>query len=154
MSIGMISGKNTLKVAGISFSIIGLIDSVYLTFHKVSGGKIYCGNIGDCNAVNSSPFAELYGIPIALLGAGAYAAILFLFIVEDRRIFWQEFVPLILFPVTLVGIIYSAYLTYVEIAILKKICVYCVISAVVMAFLFVIAVIKLISYNSKVTNHG
>lgn len=150
----MVFGKNTIKVAGIGLSIVGFIDSVYLTLQKISGGKIYCGNIGDCNAVNSSPYAELYGVPIALLGAGAYAVILFLFWVEYRSKFWQEYVPLVLFSMTLVGVIYSAYLTYVEIAILQKICIYCVISAVVMALLFVAAVIKLLSFNSEVPAHG
>lgn len=150
----MMLENKALNVTGIGLSFIGLIDSVYLALHKFSGGNIYCGNIGDCNAVNSSPYAELYGIPIALLGAGAYAVILFLLWVEDKRDFWQEYVPLILFPITLVGVIYSAYLTYVEIAILQKICIYCVISAVILAFLFVIAVIKILAYSNEVPSHG
>lgn len=150
----MVFGKNSIKIAGIGLSIVGFIDSVYLTIQKLLGGQIYCGNIGDCNAVNSSPYAELFGVPIALLGAGAYVVILFLFWVEDRSNFWQEYVPLFLFSMTLVGVIYSAYLTYVEIAILQKICIYCVISALVMALLFVAAVIKVLSFNSEVPVHG
>ncbi len=50
---------------------------------------------------------------------------------------------MLLFGITLVGVLYSAYLTYVELAILHAVCPYCVVSAIVMVILFVAMLIRL-----------
>ncbi len=125
---------------------IGLIDSIYLYILKISNNKDLCiEGIGDCWSVNTSPYAEINGVPVALLGALAYLAIAGILLLESKISFLKSFAQYLLFGITLAGLLYSIYLTYLEIAVIKAICPFCVISAIAMLILFVCAVIRLIT---------
>ena len=123
---------------------VGLIDSIYLAWLKFANATAACSNIGDCESVNSSPYAEVAGIPIALFGAAAYFLMIILLILEPRNEFWRSNASLGIFGISLAGVLYSAYLTYVEIVILHAICPYCVVSAVVIILLFGLSIVRLI----------
>jgi uncharacterized membrane protein len=126
-------------------ALIGLLDSIYLTVLKYSNNKSLCiQGVGDCWSVNTSIYSEIFGIPIALLGFGAYGFILLVLWAEQRHSLIQQYADFLLFGVTLIGIIYSAYLTYLEIAVIKAICPFCVVSAVAMLILFIYSVKRLI----------
>ncbi len=126
-------------------AVIGLLDSIYLTILKLSNNKSLCiQGVGDCWSVNTSIYSEIFGIPIAILGAGAYGFILILLWAEHRTLLIHPYAGFILFGVTLIGIIYSAYLTYLEIAVIKAICPFCVVSAVAMLILFIYSVKRLV----------
>ena len=135
--------NNKLRITSLVLAILGLVDSIYLTWVKFSGQYAICGPIGNCEAVNTSQYSEVYGIPIAILGAGAYLAIIILLLLENRGPFWTQNSPMIVFGISLIGVLYSIYLTYVEIAILHEICPYCVISAVILVVLLVLSSIRL-----------
>ena len=62
--------------ASIILALIGLVDSVYLTWIKITNQEAICSSIGDCEAVNTSVYSEIAGIPIAFLGVGAYLAMI------------------------------------------------------------------------------
>ena len=134
-----------LRWTSIILSILGLVDSIYLAWIKLANATAACAGIGDCESVNNSPYAEIAGIPIAVLGAGAYLLMISLLLMEPRAEFWKENSPLIVFGLSLVGVLYSAYLTYVEVAILHAICPYCVISAVLLVAILAISVVRLLS---------
>jgi len=127
----------------IVFAIIGLADSAYLAWLKMSGGLAACGGIGDCESVNASIYSQINGIPIALLGAGAYIAILVFLFLESRDDFIGDGSPMIVFGLSLTGTLYSIYLTYIEIAVLKAICPYCVVSAIAILIIFVISIARM-----------
>jgi uncharacterized membrane protein len=132
-----------IRVGSLILAGIGLVDSLYLTYVKLSNSYAICGPIGDCESVNSSPYAEIGGIPIALLGAGAYLAIILLLLFENRGEFWAEYGPIMVFGISLAGVLYSAYLTYIEIYVLRAICPYCVLSAILLVLLLALASIRL-----------
>jgi uncharacterized membrane protein len=127
-----------------ALAAIGVIDSAYLTWVKITHTEVFCGTSGECQTVANSAYAEIAGIPIALFGMGAYLAIIVLIYLENRQGFWSHNSTLMIFGITLAGTLYSAYLTYIEIAVLKAICPYCVVSAIVMLLLFLIAIIRLV----------
>lgn len=127
----------------IVLGLIGLADSVYLTWIKLTDSLAVCGGIGNCESVNSSRFAEFGGIPIALIGALGYMAILVTLVLDDRKADWRDGLRLTLFGFTLTGTLFSLYLTYLEVFVLRAICPYCVLSAVAMTGLFVIAILML-----------
>lgn len=122
---------------------LGLVDAGYLTYIKLSGAYAYCGGFGECEVVNQSRFAELWGLPIAVYGAAAYLLIGALLFLEARNGQWLEIAPMGVFGVTLFGTLFSAYLTYIEIEVLHAICPYCVVSAIVMTLLWIISMIRL-----------
>ena len=133
------------KLRNLAFIVtgIGMLDSLYLSWVKIINSQVYCGTSGQCETVNSSSYSMIAGVPIAYLGFGAYLVILLLLFLEGRSLFWQENSPLLVFGISLVGVLFSAYLTYIEIAVLHAICPYCVVSAIAMTLLFVIGILRL-----------
>ena len=65
-------------MVGALLAIAGMCIATYLTVVHYADQPIVCSSIGDCELVNSSKYASLAGVPVALLGAGAYASMLLL----------------------------------------------------------------------------
>lgn len=128
---------------GVVLALIGIAVSAYLTWIKLTGAYAACVNIGDCESVNSSRFAEIGGVPIALIGLIGYMFILIELLLELRMPERIDFLRLIIFGVTLAGSMYSLYLTYLEVYVLHAVCPYCVVSAVVMLGLFGVSISRL-----------
>ncbi len=108
------------QLASAVLALVGLADSVYLWTAKL-GAKLVCG-VGDCDVVNSSPYASLFGIPVAIIGAAGYAALLALALWALYR---GHASPVALIDVRLLlafgGVLFSAYLSLVEVFILHTI---------------------------------
>lgn len=116
---------------------IGLLDAVYLIILKYSNNKAMCiQGLGDCWSVNISRYSMIGGIPVSVLGALAYLAILALLLLELRGGIWKSQGVMINFGLSLIGVLFSAYLTYLEIAVIHAICPFCVLSAICMLVLF------------------
>lgn len=131
--------------AALAFTLVGLADALYLTWIKLAHQEALCLGVGDCYTVNTSRYSEFLGQPVALWGALLYLALLAALVVERRRPAWAELARYAFFGLALFGVLFSAYLTYVEVAILHAICPFCVISAVVLLFLLVLAIIRLLN---------
>jgi uncharacterized membrane protein len=115
----------------IALALGGLAISLYLVTTHYGDKPIACAGVGDCEAVNSSAYASIGGVPVSLLGVGLYASLAALACFwafdpsDDRRMvaYWG---------LALSGAGYAAYLTYVELEVLHAICVWCVASASVL----------------------
>jgi len=140
--------NRNLRLAAYILAFIGFFDSLYLTIIKLTNNKALClEGVGDCWTVNMSVYSELAGIPISVLGMGAYLVLIAILFLETKGAFWENNSPILFFGIALAGTIYSAYLTYVEIYVIKAICPFCVISAVVILALLVISIVRLIHSN-------
>ncbi len=109
-------------------AIIGVGVATYLTIIHYDRGILVCG-LGDCQTVQNSKYAEIGGIPIALLGLGMYLSVIGLGVLRRLR---PERLPLLTqtaFTLVLAGAFYAAYLTYLEVAVIHAICEWCVSSA-------------------------
>ncbi|MDA0183106.1 vitamin K epoxide reductase family protein [Solirubrobacter phytolaccae] len=103
-----------------------------------AGLEPFCvGGGGGCERVQSSEYAELFGVPVAVLGLGGYLALLGSLALPD------ELSRTSAAFVALVGAAFSLYLTYVEIAEIQAICQWCVVSAVLMVALAGVSVARL-----------
>ena len=131
-----------IRNISIFLTLIGLIDAAYLTYIKLAHQEAACAGIGDCEAVNSSRYAEIAGIPIALLGAVAYILILLFLVFERRNNVLSENSILFVLGFTFIGVLYSAYLTYLELFVLHAVCPFCVLSAIVMVILFALTLFR------------
>jgi uncharacterized membrane protein len=126
-------------------SVIGLVDSFYLLWIKLANDKAYCiPGIGDCWTVNTSKYSMIFGIPVSIFGIIGYALILIVFLQEKRVSFLRQNKLNILFGLTLFGMVYSFYLTYIELFVIYAICPFCVISALAMVILFVFTLYHLV----------
>ena len=131
-----------LRKALIGLSLIGLADSIYLTYVKLAASGV-CVAFADCETVNNSIYSQINGIPIAALGAVAYVIMLVVLLLESQIDFLEFNGPLIILGLSLFGVLYSAYLTYLEIYVIRAICPFCVVSAVVLVFMLVLSGIRL-----------
>jgi uncharacterized membrane protein len=140
-----IAAKNRLYLVSVFLSVIGFIDSCYLLWIKFSQNEALCFvGRGDCITVNNSKFSEWFGIPVAVIGMVGYFVIFLLMIVENRSDFLENNSLLLVFGATLIGVIFSGYLTYIEIAVLQTICPFCAFSALIMLSLFILTIARLV----------
>ena len=123
--------------------IIGLAVSVYMTIYKYTGNDGMCLGSGDCSTVNASRFSEVNGIPVAVFGIAGYAAILIVMFYENKNQFFRKNGTLMVFGMSLTGFLFTIWLVYVELELLKAICPFCVTSQVAMTIIFIIAVVRL-----------
>jgi uncharacterized membrane protein len=141
------SEKTNIKILTVTASV-GLLTAIYLTIAKLANSQDMCiQGFGDCWTVNNSIYSEFFGIPIALFGAAAFLSILILLWLETRNQFWKTNGRLLLFGITLLGVLLSGYLTYIEIAVIEAICPFCVISAIAMVLLFIFNVGRLVKVS-------
>ena len=124
--------------------ILGLLVSVYMTIYKITSNEVMCLGSGDCSTVNASKYAEVNNIPVAVFGVIGYLAILVVHYFENRNRFFKQNSTLMIFGMSLTGFIFTVWLIYVEVALLKAICPFCVTSQVAMTIIFMIAVTRLI----------
>lgn len=134
-------------------SIVGVLDALYLSWEKLFNTDVFCGGSSSCETVNSSVYSELYGIPIAYLGFLLYFAIILILFLEKRKFIPYEISVFLLFGITFIGSLFSIYLTFIEFAVIKAICPYCFLSALIMLLLFTLNAIRLkpvlaIEYNN------
>ncbi len=117
--------------------LVGLGVAGYLAYVETQAVSAVCGPVGDCNAVQSSPYARLFGfLPIGVLGIAGYLAILYAWLynrVRDDRI--ARAMPVGIFGMAILGVIFSLYLTFLEPFVIKAVCIWCITSAVIMTLL-------------------
>ncbi len=130
--------------ASIALVIVGLFVSIYMTVYKVTSNDSMCLGSGDCSTVNASRYSEVNGIPVAAIGVLGYLAILFVHLFEKRNAFFKQNSTLMIFGMALTGFLFTVWLIYVEIALLKALCPFCLTSQAAMTLIFTIAVIRLI----------
>jgi uncharacterized membrane protein len=121
----------------IVLTVLGIFVAGYLTWSHYSGEPIYCGGSNSCELVNSSRFAYLGPIPVALIGLTGYLIILVLSLIppkEDRQ--WPR---LLIFGGALIGVILQWYLFYIEVFVLRAICYWCVTSQAIITLIFLLS---------------
>jgi uncharacterized membrane protein len=123
---------------------VGIFISIYMIIFKLFAIEAMCLGNGGCSTVNSSPYSEVYGVPVAVIGLIGYLAILVTLMLENFSSFFKENGPLFEFGMGLVGVVYSAYLTYLELEVIHAICPFCVASAIAISLCFIFALIRLI----------
>jgi uncharacterized membrane protein len=121
-------------------ALAGIAVAGYLTWVHYAGLEPLClGGGGGCERVQSSDYAQLGSVPVALLGLAGYVAILATLALPDQV---GRSVAAFL---SIAGAAFSAYLTYLELVEIEAICQWCVVSAVLMTALAVVSVMRLLA---------
>ncbi|CAN5762955.1 hypothetical protein BH23GEM9_BH23GEM9_34820 [soil metagenome] len=119
-------------------ALIGVLISAYMTAYKFGLlGEIVCGT-GGCSTVQNSPWASFMGVPVPLIGLLGYGALMATALAGVEAFRTSRLVPLTLVAGASVGLLFSAYLTYLEAFVIHAWCRWCITSAVlsVLVFLF------------------
>lgn len=127
-------------------SVIGIGIAGYLAYVEVTHVEAVCGPIGDCNAVQGSAYAQIMGIPVALLGIIFFLVVALLWIAlpritdnRNRRIALGSMLGL-----TIAGTLFSVYLTVLEIFVIDAVCAWCLTSAVISTALMLLVAFGLV----------
>ena len=105
----------------------GVVVAGYLTWAHYGSGSVVCPVGGGCETVQESEYAEVAGVPVAVLGLVAYVVLLAL-IVWDAPV-----ARLAAAMLALVGLLFSAYLLVVQAFVIEAFCIWCVANDVVIA---------------------
>jgi len=123
-------------------ALVGIFIALYLWLHALGfGGPLKCGT-GGCETVQTSPYAVLFGIPVAAYGVVGYFALFVVALLALRPAAladgkWN----LLLLGLSTVGLLFTLYLTYLELFVIHAICRWCVGSAAVITVIWVVAVL-------------
>jgi len=132
-----------IKRFSMLLAALGILVSAYMTIYKLTDNQTMCLGNGGCSVVNSSVYAEVYGIPVAAVGLGGFAAILGILIMSDRLNYLRTSAELIVFGLALIGFLFTLYLIYVEVAMIRALCPFCIASQAIMIALFALSVTRL-----------
>ncbi|MEW6083020.1 MAG: vitamin K epoxide reductase family protein [Chloroflexota bacterium] len=128
----------------IALTLIGLFVSIYMTIYKITSNEAMCVGSKDCSVVNASRYSEVNGIPVAVIGIAGYTAILALLWLEKKPGFFQQNGTMIFFGLSVTGFLFTVYLVFLEVALIKAYCPFCITSQVAMTLIFIISVIRVI----------
>ena len=120
-------------VPWVGLALLGLPGSgvaAYLTYSHWADRPTECGGIGECELVQTSEYSDIAGVPVALLGLLYFVAMAFVAMARISRVRWMpddwEWARPAILAMALAATAFVAYLTYVELFVLKAICVWCV----------------------------
>ena len=125
-------------------AVVGILIALYLTLYKMGVIGVLSCSIGSCETVNTSKWSMLFGIPIAEWGLAAYVALFGLAIVGSAAAREQS-VTIARLLVALSGwsVLFSAWLTWLELFVIHAICIWCVTSALLWVVIFAVSVADL-----------
>ena len=127
-----------------TLALIGVFVSTYLTLYKLGYiGTLQCA-VGSCETVNTSRWATFLGMPVAAWGLAFYvfALVLVMVGIQDRYADSRT-LSLVYVVLTGWGVVFSGWLTYLELFVINAICIWCVTSACIVAIMFFVAIADL-----------
>ncbi len=137
-------GFRPLLWAPVVLSGLGIFIAGYLVVKRFTGGNLACTRWADCDVVNNSVYSQLYGVPVCVIGLAGYLVLLGLALAAR----WtngrtQRQILLLSLLLSLGGVGFSAYLTYLEIYVIEALCAWCVASAIVIVLLAIVTAVAL-----------
>ena len=111
--------------------VVGLIVASYMTYIETTAADAVCGVVGNCNIVQQSEYASLFGIPIGVIGIIGYVSLFAVWLVSLR----DERAHNIFFLLVAGGMLFTIYLTFLEPFVIGASCMWCLTSALTMLLL-------------------
>jgi uncharacterized membrane protein len=140
--------EKRLSQLAILLTVIGLLVATYMTVYAFTSNDNMCIGSRDCSVVNASRYSKVnlagFNVPVAVIGMVGYAAILGVLLFERRMDLLQENGTLVFFGLSLMGFLFTLYLIYVEIALIKAYCPFCIASQTAMILIFILSVMRVV----------
>lgn len=140
--------EKRLSQLTIALTVIGLLVSIYMTIYAITSNDNMCIGSQDCSVVNASRYSKVniagVSIPVAVIGVVGYATILAVLLLEKRISFLEENGSMVLFGLSVIGFLFTLYLVYLEIFIIRAFCPFCITSQIAMTLIFILTVIRVV----------
>lgn len=125
-------------------AVLGLGVAGYMAYIEITHVAAVCGPVGECNVVQTSQYATIAGIPVAVLGLIFYLAVPVLWAVQRYTVGkWARPAALALLGLAVFGVLFSIYLTLLEIFVIHAVCMWCLSSALITTLIMVVVVAQL-----------
>src|SRR6476469_1575557 len=123
-----------------ALALAGIFISLYLTLYKLGIiGELSC-SIGSCETVNTSKWSRFLGLPVAAWGLLFYLDVFALAVIGTFQRFEDEpVISVVLVGEAAFGVLFSGWLTYLELGVIHAICIWCVTSAVVVTTVLLVS---------------
>jgi len=122
----------------LTVAFVGFLDAVYLSANYLSGSVPPCFVTEGCDVVTTSIYSKFFGIPVAILGALYYLSHMVLMIYYvDRKAIRTLFLIAIW---ATAGFIFSLWLLFAQLMLIKELCSYCIVSAITSTLLFILGI--------------
>jgi uncharacterized membrane protein len=133
------------RMAAAALALLGLLLSLYLTLYKLGYmAPLVCGSGGACERVQLGRWGELLGLPVAAYGVGGYLALLVVALAGLQPRWLSHPGPTRwLVGLSALGVLFTAYLKYLELFVIHAVCRWCVVSAVIITGILVVSVVGL-----------
>jgi uncharacterized membrane protein len=134
----------TKRMIVAALALAGIFISLYLALYKLGViGELSC-SIGSCETVNTSKWATFLHLPVAVWGLFFYIDVFLISVLGTTRSFENEsLVSVLLVAEAAIGVLFSAWLTYLELGVIHAICIWCVTSAGIVTLIFLVSVADL-----------
>jgi uncharacterized membrane protein len=127
-----------------ALALAGIFISLYLTLYKLGVIAELSCSVGSCETVNLSKWSRFLGIPVAAWGLLFYLDVFVIALVGTLpRFEYAPVISLVIVVEAAVGVLFSAWLTYLELAVIQAICVWCVTSAVLVTLILIVSIADL-----------
>jgi uncharacterized membrane protein len=125
-------------------ALVGIFISLYLTLYKLGViGELSC-TLGSCETVNTSRWSVFLGLPVAAWGLLFYLDVFGVALLGTLPRWENEpVISIVLVVEAAIGVLFSAWLTYLELVVIEAICIWCVASAVIVLGIFLASVADL-----------
>jgi uncharacterized membrane protein len=132
------------RMSAALLSLTGLFISAYLYLYKIGKiGSLACGT-GGCETVQWSPWSRVAGIEVSLVGVLGYASLLVLCLAALQPNMAQRREPAFLLALLSgIAVVFTLYLTYLELFVIHAICRWCVASGAVIVGIFILSLLDL-----------
>jgi uncharacterized membrane protein len=127
-----------------ALALAGIFVSLYLTLYKLGIiGELSC-SIGSCETVNTSKWSRFLGMPVAAWGLLFYLDVFAVALISTLPRFENErTLSVVLVLESAVGVLFSAWLTYLELGVIHAICIWCVTSAIIVTLILLVSIADL-----------
>ncbi len=127
-------------------AMAGMGVAAYLTYSRYADQPIACAGLSGCQAVQNSEYSKLVGIPVAVLGMLFCAGLLALVVARLARLpLTEEWAPVAAFSMTLTGVAFAAYLTYIELFVVEDVCIWCASFASIITVAWLITIVDVLA---------
>jgi uncharacterized membrane protein len=127
-----------------ALALAGIFISLYLTLYKLGiVGELSC-TLGSCETVNTSRWSVFLGLPVAAWGLLFYLDVFGVALLGTMPRWENEpVISIVLVSQAAVGVLFSAWLTYLELAVIHAICIWCVTSAIIVLVILLVSIADL-----------
>lgn len=150
MTTQITRGLRGLLWASVALCGLGIYVAGYLVTKRFTGGSLACTRWAQCDVVNNSVYSQIYGVPVSVIGLAGYVVLLVLALAA----MWttgrtQRQTLLLSLVLSLIGVGFSAYLTYLEIYVIEALCAWCLASALVITLLAIVGAVAVWGATSR-----